>query len=355
MSFYKAYLKGMVVSGLLLASVSARAFIIPVASTYEITMPDLQLMIESELTRWKEEALKYREMAYTDLLGRVGGGGLDDGGIMDQMKTSLKDNINLMRQTQLQLGQVTNLGAYTEATKKQIEDAYLISPEEAINLSTDQKEKIIENQQEALNDWAGTGLSMSAAVLEAAKQNAEESDPEKRADQLSKAQDLNSMRELMLRMDRNIYARQLQLAGMEATLAGIQAMQLMQSLSGMNPSATESGQSAEDTVASLRGMADSLKEQRDELKSGLNGWKDGVNSWKSGVNDAKSKITDVKNSVKGLSDDAKGGVRKIGQTWTDNTQKNLQNSLDRIQDSAERRLTDMLLSGKTADQEGTHE
>lgn len=234
MSIRKAFLQGIIVSSVLLGSVAARAFIIPVASTYEITMPDLQLMIESELTRWKEEALKYREMAYTDLIGRVGGGGLEDGGMMSQVKTALDDNVSLMRQTQMKLNQVTDLGAYTAVTQKQIEDAYLLSPEEALNLPTVEKEKILDNQKEALNDWAGTGLSMSVAALEAAKKNAEESEPEKRAGQLSQAKDLNSMRELMLRMDRNVYARQLQLAGMEATLAGIQAMQLMQGLLEMS-------------------------------------------------------------------------------------------------------------------------
>ena len=234
MSICKAYLRGIIVSGVLLASVAARAFIIPVASTYEIEMPDKQLMIESELTRWKEEALKYREMAYTDLIGRVGGGGLEDGGMMSQVKTALDDNVSLMRETQMKLNQVTDLGAYTAATQQQIEDAYLLSPEEALQLPTVEKEKILDNQKEALNDWAGTGLSMSVAALEAAKKNAEESEPEKRAEQLSQAKDLNSMRELMLRMDRNVYARQLQLAGMEATLAGIQAMQLMQGLLEMS-------------------------------------------------------------------------------------------------------------------------
>ena len=234
MSICKAFLQGIIVSSVLLGSVAARAFIIPVAWTYEITMPDLQLMIESELTRWKEEALKYREMAYTDLIGRVGGGGLEDDVIMSQVKTALDDNVSLMRETQMKLNQVTDLGAYTAVTQKQIEDAYLLSPEEALNLPTVEKEKILNNQKEALNDWAGTGLSMSVAALEAAKKNAEESEPEKRAGQLSQAKDLNSMRELMLRMDRNVYARQLQLAGMEATLAGIQAMQLMQGLLEMS-------------------------------------------------------------------------------------------------------------------------
>ena len=235
MLFRKAFLRGIVIAVMLLASVTARAFIIPVASVFEIGIPDMQLMIESELTRWKEEALKYREMAYTDLIGRIGGGGLDDGGIMSQMQKSAQDNIDLMKQTQMQLNQVTNLAAYTETTQQQIEDAYLVSPSEALNLPTAEKEKIYENQKVALNDWAGTGLSQSVAVLEAVKQNADESDPEKRAAQLSKAQDLNTMRELMLRMDRTVYARQLQLAGMEASLAGIQALQLMQGLSEMTP------------------------------------------------------------------------------------------------------------------------
>ena len=215
----------------ILTAGAAQAYIIPVASVYEINGPDWQLFLEAELTRWKQEALKYREMAYTDTLGRIGGPVLNDGGILSQMQGAATDSSNLIEQTIVPIPYVSDLGTYSEATQKQIEDNLMLPARKGLSFTSAQIDEIAEKQRVVINDWAEGGIAMATAVVADTTDTAVASLPETRGGQLASAQDLSSMFEMMLRMDRQIYERSLQLSAIEATDAGVTALQLLQGLS----------------------------------------------------------------------------------------------------------------------------
>ena len=97
-------------------------------------------------------------------------------------------------------------------------------------MSTSQAEEIRANQRIAINDLATKGIAMSAVQTVWTSRNAGDSDPEKRAEDLAQAKDVNAMYELMLGLVRDSYEHELRISSVEATDAGIHAMQTLQGL-----------------------------------------------------------------------------------------------------------------------------
>ena len=233
------YLGSAAVVGLCLtASIARAAFLIPIASIYEFSFPDLKLLIESELTRWKQEALKYDEILYTDTLGKVGGGSLRGvSGKVNEIIAETQEmagngsNIIAHSGTGYRLKDVPNLGNYTQETREQIEKNLVVQAKKGIEYTTAETKKIMENQRIAINDFATSGIAMGATETVNAGVSADDSQPKKRAEQIAKAKDVGAMYELITGMDRHIYERSLHASAVEASDAGIRALQVLQGLS----------------------------------------------------------------------------------------------------------------------------
>lgn len=230
MKFKKITLGVMALCCLLMAR-PVQAYLIPINSVEENTMPNLMLLLESEITRWKQEALKYQEMIYTDLIGKVGGGSLGENNVIEQLKEAAKDGSAVIGNTTVELELISDLGDYSTA-KEQIEKYYMIYSGLGKFYPTDLVREIQERQRVALNDLAVGAVTQGAVDVVGAIVSRGDSEPKTRAKDIAKAKDVNAMMEMLLGMDRRAYERSLQISALEAADAGVQAMSVLKGLSG---------------------------------------------------------------------------------------------------------------------------
>ena len=232
MKLFSTRLGAMVVLGGMMMATSAQAyFLIPIASNYENIQHNIKLMIESEITRWNQASLLYKEMLYTDLMGKVGGASLGKNNVIEQMKEASKDGASSISSTTPNLKKVSNLSSYEGGTKQALEDNYIVRAQKGLDYSEMQIAEIQQNQREAIDELARAGIAEAAVEIVGTSIDATDSEPGKRADDMAKAKDMNAMYELMLGMDRRNYERSLRISTVEATDAGIQAMQTLQGIS----------------------------------------------------------------------------------------------------------------------------
>ena len=68
MKLFSTRLGAMIIlGGMMMATSAQAAYLIPIASNFENINHNIKLLLESEITRWKQEALKYKEM-YEDII-----------------------------------------------------------------------------------------------------------------------------------------------------------------------------------------------------------------------------------------------------------------------------------------------
>ena len=213
--------------GLCLLPRVSSAYVIPINSVHENRTSNIALLIESEITRWKQEALKYREMLYTDILGKEGSLGKNK--VISEVEEAAKDGASALQKAETNLKNVSNLSDYNSA-KSNLEKYYTVDPNKGLEYTTKETEDILESQRVAINDMAKDGIALAAVDTVWASINASKSDPDERSKEMAKAKDMNAMYELMLGLDRANYERALRISSIEATDAGIRAMQTLQGL-----------------------------------------------------------------------------------------------------------------------------
>jgi len=213
--------------GLCLLPRVSSAYVIPILSLHENRTSNIALMIESEITRWKQEALKYREMLYTDILGKEGS--LGNNKIISKVEEAAKDGAAAIQNAETSLKHVSNLSDYSSA-KSNLERYYTVDPNKGLEYTTREMEEILESQRVAINEMAKDGIALAAVDTVWASINSGESDPEERSKEMAKAKDMNAMYELMLGLDRANYERALRISSVEAADASIRAMQALQGL-----------------------------------------------------------------------------------------------------------------------------
>ena len=240
MKSFKISLEALAVAGVCLASCSAMAFgSCPdeIDSVYENTHPDFFLMDESVMTAAKQVSLASDEKEYTNALGEQKGGHLKPvkgvkkkhNEIIVQMQEGAGNGANIISKSNLSISGIDNLGDYSSA-KSQIQDKLTVRPYSERNgrvYTTAELDEILENQRTAINDFAANAIGMGAAETVNAAGVAAESNPEDRAKEVAKAKTLAELFELMLGMDRRIYERSLHVSAVEATNAGVEALQLL--------------------------------------------------------------------------------------------------------------------------------
>ena len=220
-------LGALAIVGLCLLPQRSLAYVIPINSSHENMTSNIALLIESEITRWKQEALKYRELLYTDILGQEGSLGKNP--VINSMQDAAKDGEAVLQKTATTMKYVSDLSDYGTA-KSSLEQYYVVDPEKGLEYTTQQMNEILENQRVAINDLAKNGIALAAVDTVWTSINSGESQPGTRASAIAKAKDMNALYEMMLAMDRSIYERSLRISGVEATDAGIHAMQTLQGL-----------------------------------------------------------------------------------------------------------------------------
>lgn len=230
MKFKKTFLHIAVLFGVLMSVQQADCYLVPINSSQENAFPNMKLMIEAEITRWQQEALKYQEMLYTDLMGKVGGGSLGMNNVISQTQEAAKDGVNIIQNTTAKLEFLPTPEDYKTA-KENIEKYYLIRPEIGQFYSTDAIRQIQENQRTALNDLTVASITQASVDTVGSFISKTDSEPETRAKDIAKAKDLNAMLEMLTAMDRKIYERSLQSAALEAADAGVQAMLVLKGIS----------------------------------------------------------------------------------------------------------------------------
>jgi len=222
-----------------LAAVPVRAYFLPIDSVYENIWPDLELLIESEITRWKQEGLKYKEVVYTDTLGTIGEGndgkpglqvvpGVDEAEenqILSEVRGNAGEGAGIITETMAEADK-----AYSELVEDE-NKKYIEANKKKDEYTETDVESIYEYQADSLNDIAVHGIAMAAMETANAGANAAQSDPELRAKEIAMATDLGGMFELMLGMDRRIYERSLEVSAIDAANATLNAMRVLQGLS----------------------------------------------------------------------------------------------------------------------------
>ena len=228
-----------------------RAYIIPIMSRVEAWNPgsmDWRLFLESELTRWKQENLKHKEMTYTDKVGEQGKG--DDGksGLQKVPGTHGKKQSQIITETRKSAkngsGAISNTDADVDTSglkkyayydgsdaSKQSSSDWVMHANIGDTYSQSQLKSIYETMGTNLNQSATNAIAYGAVETVSAAVDASQSDKEERAKQMAKGQELSSASELMLGEDRRIYERSLHVSALEATAAGIEAIQVLQSIS----------------------------------------------------------------------------------------------------------------------------
>lgn len=240
MNSLKTNLGALLVAGVCLATFSAKAGWFcptPVYSTYENRTPDYNLMQESILTEAKEASLKQKEVKYTNSLGKRQGDGLrpvrglksKHSEVITEMQTGAKNGASIIGNSKTEIANVSDLGNYSSA-KSQINKELTIRPYAERNgkeYTSAEIQTVLENQRTVVNDFSANAIGMGAAETVNAAGSAAESDPETRAKEVAKAETLAELYELMLGMDRKIYERSLHASAVEATNAGVVAIQLL--------------------------------------------------------------------------------------------------------------------------------
>ena len=243
MKLFSTRLGAMIIlGGMMMATSAQAAYLIPIASNFENINHNIKLLLESEITRWKQEALKYKEMLYTDLMGKIGGASLGISKVIDEMKEAAKDAASSITSTTPTLKKVSNLSSYKGSTKQSLENNYIIQAKKGLEYSEMKIAEIQENQRIAIDELARAGIAEAAVEIVGASIDASNSEPKKRAGEISKAKDMNAMYELALGMDRRNYERSLRISTVEATNAGIQAMQTLQGISKVAAGRQKKGQ-----------------------------------------------------------------------------------------------------------------
>ena len=249
MKSLKISLRALLVAGVCAATFSAGAYLCiptPICSVYENIFPDFFLMEESIITGEGQELLAQKEEEYTEAIGKRQGDALrpvpgvksKHNEIITQMQKEAGDGANIIQNSSANV-EISNLGDYSSA-KGQIEEKWTVRPKSernGKNYTTSELNTILESERTAVNDFAANAIGMGAAETVNAAVAAAESDPETRAKQIAKAETLAELYELMLGMDRRIYERSLHASAVEATNAGVEALQALAGIS-----ATSSGQ-----------------------------------------------------------------------------------------------------------------
>ena len=232
------------------AVVPAEAYIIPIRSNYEAWNAgsvDWRLFLESELTRWKQDNLKRKEIKYTDKVGQQGQG--DDGKaglqmvrgtkgkqneIITEMRKSAGNGKSAISNTDagLDLSGLKGYASYDGSdADSQADSDFVVHANIGDTYSQSQLKSIYEKQGTNLNEAAANAIAYGAVETVNAAVDAAQSDKKERAKQMAKATELSSALELMLGLDRRIYERSLHVSGLEATAAGVEAIQILQGVS----------------------------------------------------------------------------------------------------------------------------
>jgi len=232
------------------AVVPARAYIVAIESDYEAWDPgsvDWRLHLESELTRWTQDNTKRKEINYTDKVGQQGQG--DDGKDGLQMVRGTKGKQNeIITEMRKSAGNGKNAISNTDAgvdasglkgysnydgsdADSQDDNDWVVHANIGDTYSQDQLRKIYEKQGTYLNETAANAVAYGAVETVNAAVDAAQSNKKERAKQMAKATELSSGLELMLGLDRRVYERSLHVSGLEATAAGVEAIQILQGVS----------------------------------------------------------------------------------------------------------------------------
>ena len=219
---------GTLAIGLFLMAMPAKAYIIPIASLTENRQPNWRLLIESELTRWKQDALKQKEIIYTETLGKRGTG--DDGtGKLAKVPGIAASHSEIITQMQEGAEQGANI-IEKSSTNVTTSDFSGIDASTGRDYTDTELSETFEKHRTALNTVATYAIAMGATETVNAAIRSAESAPKKRTEQFAKAKELGEMYELMLGQDRKIYERSLHAAALEATAGGLEAARILQSI-----------------------------------------------------------------------------------------------------------------------------
>ena len=193
-------------------------------------MSEIKLLVESEISRTIQNGVKMKEMMLTDLMsGQLGGNN-----VLSEIQTASKDGASAIEKTAVQLKNVSDLGNYTQATRDALTENYMINEKKILDYSSDELDKIEEQQRVALNNLVEANIAYGTINTVEASVGAGESEPEKRAQDIGQAKNLKSLYEMMLGMDRKNYERSLKVSALDATDSGVYAMQVLQGLSQSN-------------------------------------------------------------------------------------------------------------------------
>ncbi len=192
-------------------------------------MSEIKLLVESEISKAIQNGVKMKEMMLTDLMtGELGGNN-----VLSEIQTASKDGASAIQKTAVKLENVSDLSNYTEAQKALTEN-YMVDADKILNAANTELNKIEENQRVALNDLIEANIAYGTINTAEATAGASESEPDKRANDIGQAKNLKSLYEMMLGMDRKSYERSLKTSALDATDAGVHAMQILQGLSQYN-------------------------------------------------------------------------------------------------------------------------
>ena len=156
--------------------------------------------------------------------------------IIVQMQEAAGNGANIISNSKLSIDGIDNLGDYSSA-KSQIDEKLVVRPYSERNgktYTTAELNEIFEKQRTAINDFAANAIGMGAAETVNAMGDAVDSNPEDRAKEIAKAKTLAELFELMIGMDRRIYERSLHASAVEATNAGVEALQALAGVSMVN-------------------------------------------------------------------------------------------------------------------------
>ena len=228
-----------------------KAYILPIRSDFEAwnsASPDMREQLESVLTQFRQESLKRKEMDYTDKVGEQGKG--DDGKkglqkvegtdgkkcnqIITETRKSAKNGSGAISNTDAKID-ISGLKKYSEYDGKtassQSENDWLVHGNIGDTYSESQLKDIYEKLGTNVNDTATNAITYGAVETVNAAVDASQSDKEERSKQMGKGKELSSALQLMLGLDRRVYERSLHASAIEATAAGLEAIQVLQSVS----------------------------------------------------------------------------------------------------------------------------
>ena len=214
----------MALVGACLMAVPASAYLIPIASRREWPQ-DIKLLIESEITRWHQEALKQLEIRYTDALGKKYGSLKSGNCVNNQLHGYASTGNKVLENVDFSMDGVDNLSTYDAATKKALEDKYTIQADKSLNYTATESAEIKNRQRVALDKMAKSAVALGAASSSTATSMAVLSSPKERSKGLAEAKDIQGTYEMILMLDRLNYEQNLRSTALDAAEASIRAMQ----------------------------------------------------------------------------------------------------------------------------------